>query len=248
MDLNKLNSLTKYPSIPTYHQLDKGKAYGDPIYFPDGMGNVIGTEKIDGVNSRFISLPYGGYIIGSREELLYHSGDIIHNPALGIVEALSPVAGKVDEIVTNKPRDSVMVFYFEVYGGNVTAASKNYTSKKEVSFRLFDVTLIEGFKEQMEKPIEQISLWREAGGQPFYNYSQLVELADSAGLQLVPTLFQIPANKLPHKIDEVKPFLSEHLARTWVALDENASKIPEGIIVRTPDRSVIAKMKFRDYR
>lgn len=55
-------------------------------------GPVTLTEKVDGTNSRIIVLPDGSYLIGSREELLYARGDLIGNPALGIVDALRDVA------------------------------------------------------------------------------------------------------------------------------------------------------------
>src|SRR5687767_1954189 len=86
-DLKAINSMTKYPSIPTYHALDPrdGSLLEETIPF---SGMVIGTEKIDGTNSRIILLPDGTYLLGSREELLYARGDLIGNPALGIVDAL----------------------------------------------------------------------------------------------------------------------------------------------------------------
>lgn len=69
MDLSALNSLTKYPSIPTYHDLDpaNGSLLNTTVAY---TGPVIGTEKIDGTNSRIVSLPDGTYILGSREEFL----------------------------------------------------------------------------------------------------------------------------------------------------------------------------------
>jgi len=54
---------------------------------------VLVTEKVDGCNGRIIILP-DGYLIGSREELLHASGDLIFNSDCGIVETLRPVADK----------------------------------------------------------------------------------------------------------------------------------------------------------
>jgi hypothetical protein len=42
--------------------------------------------------------------------------------------------------------------------------------------------------------------------------------------------------------------LSETLLRTRVALAEAASGHPEGVVVRTEDRSVIAKIRYEDYK
>src|SRR5262245_22884963 len=90
-DLAKLNSLTKYPSILTYHTLDprNGGLLEEVTAF---VGTVIGTEKVDGTNSRVICLPDGCYLLGSREELLYAKGDLIGNPSLGIVDGLKETA------------------------------------------------------------------------------------------------------------------------------------------------------------
>jgi hypothetical protein len=87
VDLTALNSLTKYPSIPTHHELDpkNGGLLESATAF---VGSVIGTEKVDGTNGRIIVLPDGNWIIGSREELLHARGDVIANPALGIATAL----------------------------------------------------------------------------------------------------------------------------------------------------------------
>ncbi|HJU39830.1 MAG TPA: hypothetical protein VJ724_09680 [Tahibacter sp.] len=112
-DLQRLNSLTKYPSIPTYHTLDpkNGGLVEEAVRF---AGDVVATEKIDGTNARLVCLPDGSYVLGSREELLYARGDLIGNPALGIVEALKPLAESLAHPVS---ASAITVFYAEVYGG-----------------------------------------------------------------------------------------------------------------------------------
>src|SRR5262245_53731373 len=119
VDLAKLNSLTKYPSILTYHRLDPrtGGLLEEATHF---SGAVIGTEKVDGTNSRIICLPDGNYLLGSREELLYARRDLIGNPSLGIADALKETAERL--CTTRRP--GITVFYFEVFGGKVTASSK----------------------------------------------------------------------------------------------------------------------------
>src|ERR1043165_1712275 len=91
--LAAVNSMTKYPSIPTYHALDprNGNLTDETVPF---NGPVFGTEKIDGANARIILLSDDTYLLGSREELLYAKGDLIENPSQGIVTALKPVAEK----------------------------------------------------------------------------------------------------------------------------------------------------------
>ena len=114
LDLAKLNSATKYPSIPTYHALgEKGALLDETVDF-DGQP-LIATEKVDGINSRIILMPDGCYLIGSREELLHARGDLIHNPALGIVETLKQTAERMVELVST-PADTITVVYLETYG------------------------------------------------------------------------------------------------------------------------------------
>jgi len=59
IDLDLLNSMTKYPSIPTYHTLNpKDGCLEEPaIEFP--CGTVYAAEKLDGANSRVILMPGG---------------------------------------------------------------------------------------------------------------------------------------------------------------------------------------------
>lgn len=107
-NLKAINSMTKYPSIPTYHNLDPrdGGLLDETVPF---TGPVIGTEKIDGTNSRIILLPDGTYLLGSREELLYAQGDLIGNPALGIIDALRPIADNL----ANTENGQIVVHYLE---------------------------------------------------------------------------------------------------------------------------------------
>ena len=162
IDLALLNSMTKYPSIPTYHTLDpKNGALSEPASAFEG--DVIGTEKVDGTNSRIILTPDGRYLIGSREELLHADGDLIANPAMGIAAALKDTAERLRQAHHNR----LTVYYFETFGGRITSASKEYTACGAVGLRLFDVIGINDPAALLAKPIEQISAWRENGGQSF---------------------------------------------------------------------------------
>jgi len=164
IDLRKLNSMTKYPSIPTYHTLgERGALTEDAIAF---TGRVIGREKIDGTNARMVFVGDGRYLLGSREEFLYARGDLIGNPALGIVDALRETA---DAFTAASPADgALLVCYGEIYGGNVTAGSKQYTGEKRVGFRVFDVATIPNVTELLKFAPERIAAWREDGGQTFH--------------------------------------------------------------------------------
>lgn len=252
-DLRALNSLTKYPSIPTYHALDpkNGGLLEECISFagPGGSDGVIATEKVDGTNSRIILLPDGRYVLGSREELLYARGDLIGNPALGIVEQLKPIAEALTGSVHNFADNAVRVLYLELYGGKVGGAAKQYTTDPAVfGWRLFDVASVGNLAERLTWPAQQISAWRDGGGQSFLGEDGLVQAASAAGVELTPRLLdEFYADAMPTTVEGMHAMLADVLPKTRVGLDVQAAGRPEGIVFRSPDRRVIAKARFQDY-
>jgi len=241
VDLRRLNSLTKYPSIPTYHAQDpKNGGLVDEVVRFDG--DVVATEKIDGTNARVICLPDGGYVLGSREELLYARGDLIGNPALGIVDAVRPLAEQIAS-----PGSAITVFYAEVYGGKVTGAGRQYTGNRAVGHRLFDVAVIDDWSDRLALDPLEISTWRETGGQRFLAETALAAAAALAGVALTPRVATLAADEIPVGITEMHEFLTAALPTTLSALDDDAGRRPEGLVLRTSDRRVIAKARFQDY-
>lgn len=124
MDLKKINSLTKYPSILTYHQLGERGRLNDVLTESRGfaeLDDVFVYEKVDGENSRIILLKNDNnevdYLIGSREELLYAKGDRIGNPYGNIAEFLKPLAEKVIADILLEGDWALTVIYQESYGG-----------------------------------------------------------------------------------------------------------------------------------
>ncbi|MCX4682340.1 RNA ligase family protein [Streptomyces sp. NBC_01433] len=239
LDLNALNSATKYPSIFTYHELAQG---GRLIEKATAFtGDVILTEKVDGTNARIISLPGGDYLLGSREELFYARGDRVWNPRLSIVDALRPLAERI-----TSPDTGAVVYYLEVYGGqNISRASGEYTSGQTVGHRLFDVATIQ--PSTMEQPRAAIAAWRDNGGQDFLTEDELTTVAKTEGIELTPRLATVAGSELPTGIEEMQAFLDRHMPTTLVALDPDVSGRSEGIVLRTSDRSVIAKARFQNY-
>jgi hypothetical protein len=152
-------------------------------------------------------------------------------------DGLAPVVG-----------DFIRVHHLEVYGGKVTGASKQYTgSRTTVGHRLFDCVVLEDYEALLAKPRAEISSWRESGGQSFLSEDELVSIAERDGLELTPRLFTLDSTELPREIDKMRELLGERLPTTLSALDDQAGGEPEGIVLRSADRSTIAKARFRDY-
>ncbi len=242
-DLAALNSLTKYPSIPTYHSLDPANGGLLDTHIDFSGGTVVATEKIDGTNARIILLPDGNYLLGSREELLYAKGDLIENPALGIVETLKPVAERIGDHAGR-----MIVCYLEVYGGRVTGAGRQYTGNAALGYRLFDVLDINRYEPLLAMSRREISALRDSpsGIGTFRSESGLDDFGSREALPLVPRL-ETPDTALPASIEQTYEYLREAIPATRCALDAAAGMKPEGIVVRTPDRSKIAKIRFQDY-
>ncbi len=150
----KLNTLTKYPSILTLHQLGNKGVLLDGFTTPIHGEKMYATEKVDGTNVRILS--FGGeFIFGSREFLLCHNDDLFYDPSQGIVEYLRSI--DVESLCGTT--DKLIVFYGEMYGGKVHANSKNYGTSS-VGFRLFDVVIYDDLC-ILDKSLPEISRWRE---------------------------------------------------------------------------------------
>jgi len=254
-DLRKINSATKYPSILTFHELgERGRLKDNLNVTFDGPAIV--TEKLDGTNSRMVFFSAGDYIIGSREELLHARGDLIHNPALGIVGAIKSIADKIADSV-DLSRHEIVTVYGETYGGK-TSASKAYGSS--VGFRIFDVVAMPfahpdrgtgvrheiDFAGVMNMEIEAISRWRDGGGQTFLDESEIAKYAVMGGVEVTPRLKTV--DFLPTGLQETHDWLKSLLpGSTNAPLEGELKGKPEGVVVRTTDRSKIAKIRFEDY-
>lgn len=255
MDLDKLNSLTKYPSIPTYHALrEKGRIAADAqpqVSFCDEQAlttedeqDLIITEKVDGCGGRIIVLPDGDWLIGSREELLTARGDRIPNSVLRIVEALQPLANFVCEgFVRFVLETTAVVVFAEVYGGSVTKNSKQYTQTKQLGYRVFDIAYVP--LEMLDKDRAEIASWRDHGGQRFVDEVALIRYATTLNFALTP---RWAASTLPpNRPTDVATWLYQFRYSQCV-LDTGMEGAAEGVVVRTPTRSKIAKIRFDDYK
>ena len=241
MNYDNLNSMTKYPSIETYHHMSNGVITEecDPV-----PCEALFTEKVDGTNARIILMPNADFFIGSREELLYACGDRIINPKEKIVETVLPTAKLAVKLGERIP-GSVMVMFGEVYGHRIGRGWKNYTLKEGTGFRLFDVAVVSDWEEVLQKSRSDISTWRKRGGQEWLSEDRLRELSETLDVQLTKRLSLVPP---PESHSETLEWLKVSIPETHAKIDSGANGKPEGIVVRSSDRSYIRKIRFEDYR
>lgn len=247
IDLDCLNSMTKYPSIGTYHGMDPANGMLQEDQVTEFVGTVVVTEKIDGTNARIILLPDRSWIIGSREELLTASGDLILNPQLGIVAAVKETAERLAESFTG---DTVTVLYGEVYGGGIGQAWKQYSARKDVfGFRVFDIAEYENWEEILDWQRDHIASWRDHGGQPWLPELTLNMWCRDFDVPRVPVLAQLQADSLPTTLEQTSNWLqavTDNTSQAW--LSPSAIKQPEGVVLRSLARSKIVKARMADYK
>lgn len=255
--LRKLNTITKYPSILTYHNLGPKGSLVDSLVEDRNFENkpIFITEKIDGTNSRIVFITGANgevvdYIIGSREELLFAFGDRIVNPALGVVNNLKPIADTVMLLSDgNAPLNpnSMYCVYGETYGGNINGA-KQYSGHGTYGIRFFDMWQmpLDHVLDLMEMPIDKISNWREHAGQPFAHVDVLERFCGDFGLVRVPYIRETVGTEIPNDLQGVWEWMQE-FANSDAKIDTDGKGMSEGVVVRYADRSLIRKIRFEDY-
>jgi hypothetical protein len=249
-DLHRVNSATKYPSIPTYHRLgEKGHLQPDVgVSFDDER--VVVTEKIDGTNTRII-LSDGSYAVGSREHLLTVDGDVLYDPAQGIVEKIRGGCHALAQAFRRFAPGYITILYCEFYGGRVTASSKNYAADGVATgLCLFDVSRYQAvdFEHLLASNTpEQLARKRDAGLQLFEDEASLREMSAVANIPLVHR-FDVPSfDHVPTDVEATVAWMRRCASVSKSTLDERALGKPEGVVVRTYAREKIAKLRFEDY-
>jgi len=253
LDLKKLNSLTKYPSILTYHCLGERGRLTENLSEEHGFiheaESVYIYEKVDGENARIVFFKGINneidYVIGSREELLYAKGDRVGNPYGNIADFLKPVAEKVMNNMREKQDWALTVIYQESYGGK-TKAAKNYTENKTQGYRVFDMFSLtsDELEHLLSLPQEKIAEWREHGNQPFYDEDKKTKIIQTFELESAPLLTNVQGILFPQTIEDTYAWLKQ-FERTRVGMDAQGKA--EGIIARSADRKIIRKIRFEDY-
>lgn len=258
LELTKLNSMTKYPSIMTYHVLDKQGALTEDrnvVFDPDE--EIILTEKIDGTNARIIfafdvELDDWRYLIGSREQLLYAEGDLLGDPMMDIAKIVKPVAQELKSRYYRGMKTDLgpTVYYGEVYGGKIQAGGNYSSNKNHLGFRFFDCATIPSEVEEhlIKCTGQEIALWRDQGGQQFDSELFLAELNELESANLTPRIKGTLGSNFPVTLLDTYNWLYDTLPHSLAKLDESAGGHPEGIVVRNHDRSKIAKIRYHDYK
>lgn len=243
----KLNTITKYPSIFTYHELGKKGTVIEELtgqYYDCSDDEILeGTEKVDGSNTRIVICGQD-YLIGTREEFIYAKGDRIQNDKQNILLNCIPI---VERIVAENEfyKDELLVIYGENYGKNIGSGYKNYANK-EIGFRVFDMWSMEvdDVKVLLESDLNKLSTWREHGNQPYFDIDMLKEYCRTLKLEKTPVLFSMKKKELPTSIEDMYKFLSQ-FKDTRVGLDCTGKS--EGFVVRSGDRKYIKKIRFEEY-
>lgn len=249
--LQKLNTMTKYPSILTYHEMgEKGclnEKWTHDMSFTSASDQVVITEKIDGTNARIIVDESGDYIIGSRDELLYSKGDRIVNQSLYIVDTVLEIAEKLSGAIRNSSITGLRVFYGEVYGYQIGKAAKQYTAEGKRGFRIFDISEFMTLPDEIKGDIIHLSTWRENNEQTWVPNTPLSEWCrDLKFLERVPVYTVMQATSIPKGRKEMLEFLQNYYVRSDAGLGGGLEE-SEGLVLRTPDRSLIRKVRFEDY-
>jgi hypothetical protein len=245
--LATLNSLTKYPSIPTYHPVGDRGVLQDvpPVRF---HGTVDLTEKIDGANARVISLPDGTVIVGSREELLHARGDLIHNTKLGIVDTLRDL--DVIELAADLTGDSILVVFGEVYGHSIGPGKRYSGGTTRTGFRVFDVAYVP--VDHLTWEVEHAASWRQHGGQKWFSEVAIDSVARDLGVERVPGLGSVAVEKLPRDVSETHTWLGAQVSASRAVLRVRSGDrvAAEGVVIRGFDADggrLLAKARFEDY-
>jgi len=237
-----LNSLTKFPSIPTLHVLGERGRLGSTLDPGLRLGELeyVATEKVDGTNARALLLPDGSFLFGSREELLWYSGDVVYNPALGIVETLRSEFGVDSDGTSDRLAEVVLrwfsgfvVLYLEVYGHGVGKAGAQYATKGWTGARLIDAAFWPGhswLRKVCDSSVEVIARERDAGATPFLSWAGVVDLGGKTDLDAVPEEPFPPLGDPSH--EAVLRYL-EARGPSGVRLDEDAPGRKEGVVLRS---------------
>lgn len=257
--LEGLNSLTKFPSIPTLHVMGSQGRLGSEIGVELDLVDeqYVATEKVDGTNARVIFFPDGSYLVGSREELLWYSEDVIYNPALGIVKEFRRLSHRFEEFVLERGGGGLVCVYFEVYGhgigknGREYAADTDWTGSLVLDAAVWPGTSWWPLVSAPNAP-EHLSRLRGEGRQPFLDWAEVVQVTRQLGYEHVPLR---PMLELDWPtLEQARDYL-ESLPRSDAVIADGARGRAEGVVIRSTKGAALfssspvvrAKLRLEDY-
>lgn len=255
---DKLDSLTKYPSIETFHIMDRGILRENETNLTEEFGDrtLLVQEKIDGTNMRII-VSHDGYIIGSRNQLLSYRDDLIWSDLNAIMTKSFAEMIFVSLKDTEILKKHLLVFYGELYGGNIGKASRQYTKNKDLfCFRLFDVAKFDTQKvieELFQTPVSSIKglkrkyqNWIDITSHQ--KFDGFLEPLNEMNVKKVPAVGVYKLSKLDEDIETVYKTHLSVFSKSQAKEEEGAKGKSEGIIVRDEKRNFIRKLRFEDYQ
>ena len=270
-NIQQLNSMTKYPSILTYHNLgERGSLVNSLVEDKKFQDNesVYVTEKIDGTNTRIILFTDTNsnifdYFFGSREELLYAKGDRVCIDKSGITTACSENMEIIQKAIEDRTiqmsndgdeepillPNRMYVLYGETYGGKINA-HKQYTGHNAINMRFFDawcMTIDEALNYINTMTLDALASWRNNGGQPFMSVTRFDSLIENLNLTKVPYIQLVCGCEIPEDLQGVWDWMQQFSVSN-ATLDAEGNGQAEGVVLRNVNRTLIRKIRFEDYQ
>ena len=216
---DKLNALTQYPSILSFHKLnDEGKAinelasadYQPTPPRPEKM-NVIIQEIIDGEIIRIIVLD-NDYFIGNKNEIIHAKGDRIVLDSM-IIPVYKSLSNFFQANLSSNER--MMILYGVLYGKGIKGHDR-YIQNDDSDEELIKCLLVDGFTIKIQdviglfkdNSVSFIENWVNTLHQPFWALSTLNKFCNACNVNQLSNLGEVTTlNKIPQDINEMKQWI-----------------------------------------
>jgi len=226
---DKLNTLTYYPSILNYHNIENNKATNklsianyQPIPPRPEQMQVVIKELIDGDIIRIIAID-NDFFVGNKTDIIHARGDriILDNKIVPMYKALSPFFGAN---MTNNER--LMVLYAVVYNEKSYMPLQQSFNKENALHSSNEDTLhcvlVEGFTLKIEdaislcrdNSIEQIQEWVNTLHQPFWSINTLNKFCQACNIESLPVIEEMTLNQIPTSANDIKSWITKYKKST----------------------------------
>ena len=224
---DKLNTLTYYPSILNFHNIENNKAIDklsvanyQPVPAKPNQMKVVIKELVNGDILRIISIN-NDFFVGNKTDIIHARGDriILDSKIVPMYKALSPFFGAN---MTNNER--LMVLYTVVYNTNV------YNNVDELK-----CVLVEGFTLKLndvitlcrDNSIEQIQEWVNTLHQPFWSINTLNRFGQACNIEPLSILEETTLDTIPTNINDMKKWLNKYKQSSLVKEEKKEEKKAE---------------------